>query len=73
MKQRRCWCDVPLWQKTGLVLLAIGQLGLLWYGLWDLRQRGDHELVGSRQQWSLLMFLNYIGPLAYFFYGRRRA
>jgi hypothetical protein len=53
----------------GLVLL---QLGLLAAALLDLRRRPARKVRGDKRLWVAASFVNYVGPLAYLTYGRKR-
>jgi hypothetical protein len=44
-------------------------LGIAWL---DLRKRAEAELRGTKKLWRKLIYINYAGPLAYLFIGRRR-
>ena len=46
-------------------------MGLLATGLWDLAHRTSAEVRGDRRLWAGLMFVDWIGPIAYFAYGRK--
>jgi hypothetical protein len=46
---------------------------LLAAALWDLRRRPDSAINGSKRLWKAAVFINYIGPIAYFWKGRRTA
>ena len=69
MKKR--WADLSEVQKIGIILMGTMQLGLLASGLWDLAHRTPAEVRGDRRLWAGLMFLDWIGPIAYFAYGRK--
>ena len=69
--QKKRWADLPLCKKIGIVVGATIQFGLLAMGLWDLAHRTADEVRGDRRMWAGLMFFNWIGPLAYFAYGRK--
>jgi hypothetical protein len=71
MKQKR-WSDLTSAQRVGIVLLGILQLLLLSASLWDIRQRSADEINGSKQIWTAAVFVNFIGPIAYFSLGRKR-
>jgi hypothetical protein len=71
MKQKR-WSDLTSAQRVGIVLLGILQLLLLSASLWDIRQRSADEINGSKQIWTAAVFVNFIGPIAYFLLGRKR-
>ena len=69
--QKKHWADLPLCKKIGIIVGATIQFGLLAMGLWDLAHRKADEVRGDRRIWAGLMFFNWIGPLAYFAYGRK--
>jgi hypothetical protein len=71
MKQKR-WSDLTSAQRIGIVLLGTFQLLLLFASLWDIRQRSADEINGSKQVWTAAVFVNFIGPIAYFLFGRKR-
>ena len=65
------WDDLSDGRKVGLVVLATVQIGLLVVALWDLAHRSPEEVRGGRRLWAGLVFINWIGPLAYFTVGRK--
>ena len=40
--------------------------------LLDLRRRPGDQVRGSKKLWAAAAFMNFVGPLAYFAFGRRR-
>jgi hypothetical protein len=68
---KKHWDDFSGSQKTGIVVLAAAQIGLLAAALWDLAHRDAEEVRGDRRVWTGLVFVNWIGPLAYFALGRK--
>jgi len=48
------------------------QVALLAAALVDLRRRPADQINGSKAVWSAVAFVNFLGPLAYFAFGRRR-
>lgn len=57
-------------------LIAVGgivQFALLAVAWLDLRKRPDEQIRGTKRLWKRLVFVNYVGPLAYWFVGRRKA
>ncbi len=70
MQQGR-WSDLAPRQRRGIALLGLLEVTLLALAQWDLRQRSDDELNGKKAMWRVLVFINILGPLAYFVYGRK--
>jgi len=70
---RKRWGDMTTRQRAGFVLLGMIQVALLAAALLDIRRRSADELNGSKRLWTLAAFVNFIGPLAYFIFGRKHA
>jgi hypothetical protein len=70
---RKEWGDMTTTQRAGLVLLGLIQVALLAAALIDIRRRSADELNGSKRLWTLAAFVNFIGPIAYFIFGRKHA
>jgi hypothetical protein len=66
---RKPWKDLAIWQKIAVVILGTAQFMLLGAALWDLRQRPPQEINGSKQLWTVISFINFIGPVSYFLFG----
>ena len=69
---RVAWADLTSRQRRSIVLLGVVQVSLLIATLADLRRRPAEEINGSRRMWTALAFVNWIGPMTYFWKGRRR-
>jgi len=55
------------------VVVGFTQVFLLVAALIDLRKRSPQEITGGDKRiWSVVVFINYIGPIAYFLFGRKR-
>ena len=72
MTSRRSWSDLTPRQRGGVLIAAFIQLALLATALRDLRRRPSEEVNGSKALWTLACFVNFVGPLAYLRFGRRR-
>lgn len=59
-------------QRAGITFAGIAQITLLLAALRDLRRRPASQVRGRKSVWAALSFVNFIGPLAYFVFGRRR-
>lgn len=71
--QRKKWADLTPFQKSMVVLLGFVQVTLLIASLVDIRDRSPEEINGDKRLWTLLAFINYIGPISYFLFGRKPA
>jgi len=69
--QKKRWDDLSICQQIGVIVGATMQVGLLVLGLWDVAHRTADEVRGDRRMWAGLMFINWIGPIVYFTYGRK--
>ena len=70
--QPKQWQDLTDRQKRGIVLLGALQIALLVAALIDLRRRPADAINGSKRLWTAVVFINGIGPIAYFVVGRKR-
>ena len=71
LKKKR-WDNLTKTQKMGIVFSGTLQLVLLAAALWDIRQRSADQIIGSKRVWTVAVFVNFIGPIAYFLFGRKR-
>ena len=73
MARQKRWTDLSPAQKTGVIILGAIQITLLIAALWDIRQRPAEAINGSKTAWTLISFINFFGPLAYFVLGRKNS
>jgi hypothetical protein len=66
------WRDFTPTQQKAIVAGGAAQLVLLGAALLDLRRRSSNELRGGKRLWVPAVFINFIGPIAYFLFGRKR-
>jgi hypothetical protein len=59
-------------RQAGIVVLATVQLGLLVAAERDIQRRPAALIRGPKTRWRLLCLINFLGPLSYFTFGRRR-
>ena len=67
------WSEMKPAQKGGIIVLAVLQFSLLIAALRDLRQRPAAEVKGNKRLWTAFAFVNFIGPITYFLFGRKKA
>jgi hypothetical protein len=75
MQPRRIqrWNDLSGTQKTALRLGGVVQVALLIAALTDIRRRPAEQIRGKKRLWTVVAFVNFVGPIAYFVFGRKRS
>ena len=71
MSNQKQWSDLTDAQKMVIIFLGVLQMALLGAALRDLRRRPAEEINGRKGVWAVAAFVNFIGPIAYFLYGRK--
>jgi len=71
MKYKK-WKELSRNQKIVIAILGSFQLSLLVAALSDIYHRPAYEIKGKKVWWVLASFVDIIGPLAYFKFGRDR-
>jgi hypothetical protein len=58
-------------QKAVFAPLGVIQFVLLVAALADIRRRPADKIKGSKRFWTAVAFVNFVGPIAYFLFGRK--
>jgi hypothetical protein len=69
---KRRWRDVSPGKRAGIIAAGVVQNSLLVAALVDLRRRPAKKVRGDKRLWAAASFVSWIGPIAYFTYGRKR-
>lgn len=72
MNTPKKWTDLTQTQRVAVIILSIVQISLLGAALLDIYRRPPEQIRGSKPMWTVLSFVNYFGPVAYFTYGIQR-
>ena len=72
MSKKTALSDLTADQKKGVGILSAVQFLLAGAALVDIWRRPGSEIQGSKVAWSAACAVNFIGPIAYFVFGRRR-
>lgn len=72
MVAQRRWQDLTPRQRAGLLVAGAVQLALAVTAWADLARRRPAEVAGRKGVWAAVIGVNWIGPLAYLRWGRRR-
>jgi hypothetical protein len=71
-KRKRGWSQMPAGAKPAIAGMGMLQLALLARAGWDLIRRPASQVRGPKLLWAPLLFVNFIGPLGYLRFGRKR-
>jgi phospholipase D-like protein len=71
--RRKRWNDLSSRQRGSIVAGGVIRVLLAVAALVDLRRRPTDQVRGSKRLWAAATLVNFVGPLAYFVFGRRRA
>ena len=72
MDRRKQWSDLSPRQQRSVIAGGVVQVLLAAAAaLLDLRRRPAEEVRGSKKLWAAATMVNFVGPLAYFLFGRR--
>jgi Phospholipase_D-nuclease N-terminal len=66
------WSELSTGQRQGIVLSGTVQVMLLMAALVDIWRRPEEKIRGDKRLWAALSFVNFIGPISYFLFGRKR-
>ena len=67
------WSDLSDREKTAILVAASVQISLAATAWVDLARRPAELVRGPKPAWALAIAVNFVGPIAYFTVGRRRA
>jgi hypothetical protein len=71
MAQKR-WSDHTELQQTAVLVAASVQLSLAATAWVDLARRPEELVRGPKPLWAAAIAVNFVGPISYFAFGRRR-
>jgi predicted cobalt transporter CbtA len=72
MSDKKRWKELSAPQKMGGILIGIVQVSLLIAALVDIRRRPAEQIRGRKLWWVMAAFVNFIGPISYFLFGRKQ-
>jgi hypothetical protein len=73
MSQRKAWKDLSPWQRVSIFVGISIQISLLVSALVDIRRRPAEQIRGPKLLWAMASFINFVGPVSYFAFGRKPA
>jgi hypothetical protein len=70
--KKKSFKDLSGEQKRRVAVTAAVQMALQAAALKDLKKRPKTLINGPKPAWFAASFVNFIGPVAYFLFGRKR-
>ena len=71
-RKRVKFSELSVPKRIGVVVLGTIQLTLLLVAQIDIARRPAAEVNGPKAVWRVVCLVNFVGPLSYFRWGRRR-
>ena len=68
----RHWSDLSDREKTAVLVMASVQISLAATAWVDLARRPAEQVRGPKPAWAAAIAVNFVGPISYFVFGRRR-
>jgi len=72
-QKKKTWKEMSPAGKVGTILTAIVQVSLLVAAQRDISHRPAELINGPKAAWRAASFVNFIGPMGYFIFGRKRS
>jgi hypothetical protein len=69
---KKQWSDLSPQKRMTFSLIGLLQVALLVAALIDIRRRPAEQIKGSKKLWTLVAFINFVGPITYFVFGRKK-
>jgi hypothetical protein len=71
MATNKKWSELSGRSRKLVTVTGVIEVVLLVATLVDIKRRPADQIKGSKRLWTALAFVNIIGPIAYFAFGRR--
>jgi hypothetical protein len=72
-RKKKTWKEMSPSGKAGIIITAIVQMSLLVAAQRDISRRPAELINGPKAAWRAASFINFIGPMGYFVFGRKRS
>ncbi|ELT45421.1 PLDc N-terminal domain-containing protein [Arthrobacter nitrophenolicus] len=71
-RKKKTWKEMSPSAKAGTIIVGIAQMSLLVAAQRDISRRPAAQINGPKAAWRAASFINFIGPMGYFIFGRKR-
>ncbi|MFE2752083.1 PLDc N-terminal domain-containing protein [Actinosynnema sp. NPDC059335] len=72
MSEHKSWARLSTGRRWAVVVAGVVEVALAGAAWTDLARRPAAEVNGGKKWWALAIAVNFVGPLAYFRWGRKR-
>ncbi|AUZ33728.1 hypothetical protein C3B78_04120 [Arthrobacter sp. PGP41] len=72
MAKKKTWKEMTPSAKAGTIVVGIVQMSLLVAAQRDISKRPAAMINGPKAAWRAASFINFIGPMGYFIFGRKK-
>ena len=70
--KKKTWKEMSPASRVGTVLIGIAQMALMVAAQRDISKRPAELINGPKAAWRMAALINFIGPMGYFTFGRKR-
>ena len=70
-RTKKSWSEMSRPQQAFTILGAVLQLTLLVLAQRDIHTRPAEQIRGDKRLWTAVSFINFVGPISYFLFGRK--
>jgi len=71
MGKKKKWSEMSSTQRVWVVVAGAVQIALAVAAWTDLARRDASHVNGPKGRWAGIISINFVGPIAYFAFGRR--
>lgn len=71
-KTKKTWKEIPPAARVGTVVIGLMQVALMLAAQRDISRRPAELINGPKAAWRMAALINFIGPMSYFIFGRKR-
>jgi hypothetical protein len=72
-RKKKTWKEMSPSAKAGTIVAGLINLSLLVAAQRDISRRPAAQINGPKAAWRAASFINFIGPVGYFTFGRKRS
>jgi hypothetical protein len=69
---RKHWSDLTPGQQTAILVASSVQISLAATAWVDVARRPAELVRGPKLAWAVVIAVNFVGPISYFAFGRRK-